>query len=89
MICAQCSRSLISPTLRQNTDYLLIRNLNDDYIKSLYESVYWSSGNVKSFLEFTKASLKDTTYEFLCYNNNIDKEEEKWSLLIAEESDFF
>ena len=87
MICAQCSRSLISPTLRQNTDYLVIRNLNDDYVKSLFESVYWQ-GNVKSFIDFTKASLRNTTYEFLCYNNAIDKEEEQWSLLLAEESDF-
>ena len=89
LICAQCSRSLISPCMRQNVDYLLLRSLNDDYVKSLYESVYWTNpGGCKSFLAFTKKAFKNTTFEFLCYNNTVLEDSEKWSLVLAEETDF-
>ena len=89
VICAQCSRALISPTLKQNADHLFIRALNDDYMKSLYEAVYWNSdGGINSFLKFCKKSLMNTTYEFLHYNNTIEEDSKKWSLVLAEETDF-
>jgi len=89
VVCAQASRSLISPTLKNNCDWLMWRNLNEDYTKSLYEAIYWNqSGGMNSFLEFTKKSLMNTKYEFLCYNNTIDDASKKWSLVLAEEVDF-
>ena len=89
VVVAQCSRALISPTLKQNCDHLFIRALNDDYMKSLYEAVYWNSdGGINSFLKFCKKSLMNTTFDFLHYNNTIEDDSKKWSLVLAKEVDF-
>jgi len=87
LVCSQCSRSLVSPVVKQNTDYLAFRQINDDYLKSLYESVYWD-GNIKSFMDFTKKALRDTTHEFIVYDNVTSDESNRWMIMMAEMTDF-
>ena len=54
LVISQTSRILISPTIRANSDYIFWRQVNENYIRSIFESIFWSSGNFNSFLKFTK-----------------------------------
>ena len=87
LLISQTAKSLISPAIRNNSDLIIWRQINDNYLRSLYESVYWD-GNIKSFMDFTKKSFQNTDFEFLCYDNITKRDDQRWMLLLAEECEF-
>ena len=67
MILAQVCRAVFSPCIRQNTDILMINKLNDDYLRSVYECIYFD-GSYRDFQKFFK-SLQKEDFSFLVYDN--------------------
>ena len=65
MVLSQTARGLFSPALRQNTDYLLFRKINDNQLPSIHESIYFP-GSLGSFSIFTTAPPQPRNSVF-CY----------------------
>ena len=68
MVLSQTTRGLFSPALRQNTDYLFFRKINENQLPALFECLYWP-GSYKSFLAFYHSATEQTQFGFLCYDN--------------------
>ena len=75
-----------SPALRQNTDYLFFRKINDNQLPSLFESVYWGE-NYKSFVNFYHKATASSTFGFLAYDN-LTRDDRKFFLVVAERPEF-
>ena len=82
MVLSQTSRGLFSPALRQNTDYLLFRKINDNQLPTMYESMYFP-GSYKEFLAFYHSATAASQFGFLLYDN-LTREDDKFFLLTAE-----
>ena len=87
LVISQSCKGLTSPVIRNNADLIIWRQVNDNYLRSLYESVYWS-GNFKSFMDFTKKSFKNTDFHMITYDNMTTNDDQRWMLLLAEECEF-
>ena len=86
MILSQTTRGMFSPCLRQNTDYLFFRKVNENQLPSLFEAMYYP-GSYKEFLSFYKNATNSSKFGFLCYDN-LTREDDKYFLITAEETDF-
>ena len=86
MVLSQTTRGLFSPALRQNTDYLFFRKVNENQLPSLFEAMYFS-GTYKEFVQFYKNATNSSKFGFLCYDN-LTREDDKYFLITAEETDF-
>lgn len=86
MVLSQTTKGLFSPALRQNTDYLMFRKINDNQLPSLFESVYWP-GSYRSFVEFYHKSTASSMFGFLAYDN-LTRDDRKFFLLTAERPEF-
>jgi hypothetical protein len=86
MVLSQTTRGLFSPALRQNTDYLFFRKVNENQLPSLFEAMYYQ-GSYKEFLKFYKNATESSKFGFLCYDN-LTRESDKYFLITAEETDF-
>ena len=86
MLLCQTTKSLFSPCLRQNTDYLFFRKINDNQLPSLFESVYWP-GTYKNFVEFYHKSTAKSMFGFLAYDN-LTRDDQKFFLVTAEQPIF-
>ena len=86
MVLSQTTKGLFSPALRQNTDYLFFRKINDNQLPSLFESVYWP-GSYRSFVEFYHKSTASSMFGFLAYDN-LTREDSKFYLITAERPEF-
>ena len=87
LVISQSCKGLTSPVIRNNSDLIIWRQVNDNYLRSLYESVYWS-GNFKSFMDFTKKSFQNTDFQMIAYDNMTTNDDQRWMLLLAEECNF-
>jgi hypothetical protein len=87
LVISQTSRSLFSPTVRGNADYIFWRKINQNFLPNIYESVYWSE-NYKHFSKFVDKSFLNTDYEFICYNSGEVDDSKKFMLVKAEKCDF-
>ena len=67
MLLAQVCRAVFSPCIRQNVDMLFVNKVNDNYLKSVYECIYFD-GSYKQFQEFFKKNQTED-YSFLVYDN--------------------
>ena len=86
MVLSQTSRGLFSPALRQNTDMLLVRKVNDGQLPTIYESIYYP-GSYKAFLEFYHNTTAASKFGFLLYDN-LTREDDKFFLIAAELCEF-
>ena len=86
MVLSQTTRGLFSPALRQNTDYLAWRKVNDNQLPSLFESIYYP-GSYKQFLEFYHGATASSQFGFLMYDN-LTRDESKFFLIEAELCEF-
>jgi hypothetical protein len=86
MVISQTTKGLFSPALRQNTDYLFFRKINDNQLPSLFESVYWP-GTYKSFVQFYHRSTASSKFGFLAYDN-LTRDDQKFFLITAEQPEF-
>lgn len=82
MCISQVTKGLFSPVLRQNTDLLCFRKVNDNQLPSLFESLYWP-GTYKSFVQFYHASTAKSKFGFLVYDN-LTRDDRKFYLVTAE-----
>ena len=82
MVLSQTTRGLFSPALRQNTDYLFFRKINDNQLPALFEALYWP-GNYKGFVLFYHQVTGTSKFGFLCYDN-LTREEAKYFLVTAD-----
>ena len=82
MLLAQSARGLFSPTLRNNVDYLMVRQLNDNQLPSIYETVYYP-GTYREFVRFYKEATEADSYAFLAYDN-LTRENQRFFLMTAE-----
>ena len=85
-VISQTTKGLFSPALRQNTDYLFFRKINDNQLPSLFESVYWGE-NYKSFVNFYHKATASSTFGFLAYDN-LTRDDKKFFLVVAERPEF-
>ena len=86
MVLSQTTKGLFSPALRQNTDYLMMRKINDNQLPSLFESLYWP-GSYRSFVDFYHRSTASSMFGFLAYDN-LTRDDRKFFLITAERPDF-
>ena len=87
LVISQSCKGLTGPVIRNNADLIIWRQINDNYLRSLYESVYWA-GNLKSFMDFTKKSVQNTDFEMIAYDNMTTNDDQRWMLLLAEKVHF-